>query len=121
MQACALRATILAAAGLVLWLSGSECRSQQSSAIAPVATPAYSANDEEAQALIELGAVQTELTEFESAERNYLGGIERLIEAYGEFTTDVLIPSLPNGVHEVVVTVGVTSTAAVFTVTGSPN
>lgn len=92
MQACALRSTILAAAGLVLWLSGSECRSQQSSAIAPVATPAYSANDEEAQALIELGAVQTELTEFESAERNYLGGIERLIEAYGEFSSLLIDP-----------------------------
>ena len=43
------------------------------------------------------------------------------IDVSGEFTTDVLIPSLPNGVHEVVVTVGVTSTAAIFTVTGSPN
>ena len=53
------------------------------------------------------------------------------IDASGEFTTDVyyngvwvpviLIPSLPNGVQEMVVTVGVTSTAATFTVTGSPN
>jgi len=41
-------------------------------------------------------------------------------EASGEFTTDVLIPSLPNGVHVVVVAVGVTSTAATFIVTGSP-
>ena len=42
------------------------------------------------------------------------------IDASGEFTTDVLIPSLPNGVHVVVVAVGVTSTAATFIVTGSP-
>ena len=42
-------------------------------------------------------------------------------EASGEFTTDVLIPSLSNGVHEVVVIVGVTSTNTTFTVTGSPH
>jgi tetratricopeptide (TPR) repeat protein len=92
MQACALRSTVLAAAGLVLWLSGSECWSQQSSDIEPVATPAYSANDEEAQALIELGAVQSELTEFDSAERSYLGGIERLIDAYGEVSPILIDP-----------------------------
>ena len=66
-----------------------------------------------------------------------LGGVSVLqpfpiaTDASGEFTTDVyyngvwvpviLIPSLPNGVQEMVVTVGVTSTAATFTVTGSPN
>jgi len=92
MQACALRSTVLAAAGLVLWLSGSECWSQQSSVIEPVATPAYSANDEEAQALIELGAVQSELTEFDSAERSYLDGIERLIDAYGELSPILIDP-----------------------------
>ena len=92
MQACALRSTVLAAAGLVLWLSGSECWSQQSSVIEPVATPAYSANDEEAQALIELGAVQTELAEFDSAERSYLDGIERLIDAYGELAPILIDP-----------------------------
>ena len=54
-----------------------------------------------------------------------LGGVSVLppfpigTEASGEFTTDVLIPSLPNGVHIAVVTVGVTSTAATFIVTGS--
>jgi len=41
-------------------------------------------------------------------------------EASGEFTTDVLMPALPNGDHIVVVTVGSTSTTATFTVTGSP-
>ena len=39
--------------------------------------------------------------------------------ASGEFKTGVLIPGLPNGDHEVAVTVGSTSTAAIFTVTGS--
>ena len=55
-----------------------------------------------------------------------LGGISVLppfpiaTEASGEFTTDVLMPALPNGDHIVVVTVGGTSTTATFTVTGSP-
>jgi len=88
MQACALRTILLAAAGMALWLSGSACWPQQSSAIEPVAT----ASDEEAQALIELGAVQAELTEFDSAERSYLGGIERLIEEHGEFSPRLIDP-----------------------------
>ena len=55
-----------------------------------------------------------------------LGGVSVLqpfpiaTDASGEFTTDALILSLPNGVHEVVFTVGITSTATTFTVTGSP-
>ena len=40
--------------------------------------------------------------------------------AFGDFTIDVLIPLFPNGDHELVATVGVTSTTTTFTVTGSP-
>ena len=40
--------------------------------------------------------------------------------ASGDFTIDVLIPLFPNGDHELVATVGVTSTTTTFTVTGPP-
>ena len=62
---------------------------------------------------------------FTSLASLYLSGISVLppfpnaTDASGEFTTDVMMPQLPNGVHEVVVTVGSTSTTTTFTVTGS--
>ena len=67
----------------------------------------------------------TELPPLTTISSFTLGGISVLppfpiaTEASGEFTTGVLMPSLPNGVHIVVLTVGSTSTAATFTVTGS--
>ncbi len=68
----------------------------------------------------------TELPPLTTISSFTLGGISVLppfpiaTEASGEFTTGVLMPALPNGVHIVVLTVGSTSTAATFIVTGSP-
>lgn len=43
-------------------------------------------------ALVELGRLQTELTEFDTAEENYLAGIELLIEENGEFAPTLIEP-----------------------------
>jgi tetratricopeptide (TPR) repeat protein len=62
--------------------------SQQESA-APL--PSSSPSDD-AQALIEIGTLQVELDEFESAETAYLEGIEILTDEFGEFSLQLIDP-----------------------------
>jgi len=49
-------------------------------------------NPPSADALVELGRLQTELTEFDTAQESYLAGIELLIEENGEFSPALIEP-----------------------------
>jgi len=54
--------------------------------------PGPSPSTQDGDALVELGRLQTELTEFDAAQASYLAGIERLVEEHGEFSPTLIEP-----------------------------
>lgn len=77
----------------MLWLSSSAGWPQdQPATFTATLADGTSADDAKARALFELGAVQADLNELDTAERTFLRGIEHLTEAHSEFSPLLLDP-----------------------------
>lgn len=59
---------------------------------ATLSSPTYTDRGDDVQAALDLGALQIDLNEFETAETAYLRGIELLIEEEGEFSPQLIDP-----------------------------
>ncbi len=88
--------TFVIAAGLCVWLAVDTSWSQQTETGTPGRAPGATVLETgtEAQSLFELGALQAELDEFDTAAATYLRGIERLVVDDGEFSPLLIDPYL---------------------------
>ncbi len=92
------RSLLLATAGLSLLVAMDSGWTQEpaasDAAIPRDETLAETGEDADANSLLELGTIQAELDELESAAATYLQGIERLIDDGGEFSPLLIDPYL---------------------------
>jgi tetratricopeptide (TPR) repeat protein len=88
------RSILLIAIGVGSGITAELGSTQQSidSDAATLSSPTYTDRGDDVQAALDLGALQIDLNEFETAETAYLRGIELLIEEEGELSPQLIDP-----------------------------